>query len=404
MCDADGFEGVTMPFDDPVQPNAERAHPLSRPDFRPPVAQSGGRRIASGFSLLELVVTIAVIAVIVASSIPLAKRLQANNLRVVSLKNLVVLGEAQACYATDWNDRQWSIAPRDLGTTNGNCSVYVATKSCPPQALLGWSSSGVIWGYFLGSFGLCTGTGNPGSCGNISIYRPLNFTGPDAGFGSFRIPNLRGMQEYVGLKFYEKEWYSELDTVNWSKADDYFPLPDQFTSNGFDITFSAYCLSPAAMYHPGVMRRPSNGGFQSPDAGFADSYRAPSLSECLHPDLKTRMVEHSWLVNPPSPSNPAWSVPEPWYFNHGITSRPGTLFFDGSVQEMTMKQAVADDEAMRRSTNFVDGLWHRGTPLGANGYFGNLASDDTRNSFHVLTTDGILGRDFLNRRPGRTFE
>jgi hypothetical protein len=349
-------------------------------------------------------VTMAIVAVVVAAATPLARHLQAGNLRIVSLKNLVVLGEAQACYATDWNNRQWSIAPRDLGETNGNCSSYLVSKPCPPPALLGFSSSGSGWGYFLGSIGGCAQYGYPGSCGNISSYKPLVFTGTDVGFGAFRLPNLRGMQEYVGLKYYEKEWFSELDSVNWAKAQGYFALPDQFTLVGNQFAFAAYCLSPAAMYNPGVFRRPSLGGYQSPDAGFADAYRAPSLDQCVHPDLKTRMIEHSWLVNPPSPTNPNWAVPEPYYFNHGITSRPGALFFDGSVQEMTMKQAVADDEAVRRSTNFVDGLWHRGTPLGANGYFGAQAFDDTRNSFHILTTDGILGRDFLNRRPGRTFE
>jgi hypothetical protein len=181
-------------------------------------------------------------------------------------------------------------------------------------------------------------------------------------------------------------------------------LIDQFTSSGGEIAFSAYCLSPAAMYHPGVFRRPSAGGFQDPNAGFIDSYRAPSIDQCTHPDLKTRMVEHSWLVNPPSPTNPNFSGNEPWYFNHGITSRPGSLFFDGSVQEMTMKQAVSDDEAMRRATGFVDGLWSRDTPFGANGYFGGQAYDETRNSFHILTTDGILGRDFLKRIPGRPIQ
>jgi hypothetical protein len=43
-------------------------------------------------------------------------------------------------------------------------------------------------------------------------------------------------------------------------------------------------------------------------------------------------------------------------------------------------------------------LWHTGTPLN-NGYYQNLSFDllaDT--SFHVLTTDGILGRDALGAK------
>lgn len=44
------------------------------------------------------------------------------------------------------------------------------------------------------------------------------------------------------------------------------------------------------------------------------------------------------------------------------------------------------------------GLWHTGTPLN-NGYYQHLSFDmlaDT--SFHVLTTEGILGRDVLGAK------
>lgn len=64
-----------------------------------------------------------------------------------------------------------------------------------------------------------------------------------------------------------------------------------------------------------------------------------------------------------------------------------------------MTQAVADDAAVLKSTRGVDGLWSRDTPFGVDGYFGAQAFDDTRNSFHILTTDGITGRDFLRRSP-----
>ncbi|MBL9118577.1 MAG: prepilin-type N-terminal cleavage/methylation domain-containing protein [Phycisphaerae bacterium] len=385
--------------------NTGRASPLATCCRTRTSRRWGGKRCHAGFTLLELLITLVVLAVLVAAVAPLARHARAGGLRTVSLKNLVVLGEAEACYANDWNDRQWSIAPRDFGVVNGSCSAYASSITCPPQAILGKSSNGASWAYFWGSQGLCAGYGYPGNCSNADVYRPINFSGADAGFGAFRLPSLRGFQEYVGEKFYEKEWYSQLDTVTWSVAEQYFPLPDQFTHvQSIGIAYAAYCLSPAAMFHPEVLRRPSLGGFRNPNASFADSYRAPSLNQCVHPELKTRMVEHSWLVNPPSPTNPNFAGDEPWYFNHGLASRPGSLFFDGSVQEMTMKQAVADDQAMLRSTKLVDGLWSRDTPFGPNGYFGAQAYDGTRNSFHILTTDGILGRDFLKRTPGRPIQ
>ncbi len=44
-------------------------------------------------------------------------------------------------------------------------------------------------------------------------------------------------------------------------------------------------------------------------------------------------------------------------------------------------------------TGQVDGLWHRGTPFGASGYYIDSGFDGVPLSHHVLTTDGILGRD-----------
>lgn len=42
------------------------------------------------------------------------------------------------------------------------------------------------------------------------------------------------------------------------------------------------------------------------------------------------------------------------------------------------------------------GLWSRDTPLGESGYFSDVAYDLTQTSFHVLTTEGIHGRDTVD--------
>ena len=46
-----------------------------------------------------------------------------------------------------------------------------------------------------------------------------------------------------------------------------------------------------------------------------------------------------------------------------------------------------------------EGLWHRATPLGPNGYFGDVSFDGTIVSHHILTIDGIRGRDTLGGQP-----
>jgi len=45
-----------------------------------------------------------------------------------SMHNLRVLHEALACYAADWNDRQFTAVPDDLGIVGGDCDDYVDQK------------------------------------------------------------------------------------------------------------------------------------------------------------------------------------------------------------------------------------------------------------------------------------
>jgi hypothetical protein len=43
------------------------------------------------------------------------------------------------------------------------------------------------------------------------------------------------------------------------------------------------------------------------------------------------------------------------------------------------------------------GLWSRDTPLGNNGYFVEHGFDGSPISHHILTTDGIRGRDTISK-------
>ena len=56
----------------------------------------------------------------------------------------------------------------------------------------------------------------------------------------------------------------------------------------------------------------------------------------------------------------------------------------------------ADDARVLDETDGVDGLWHRGTPLGASGYYTAQSKDGVSTSHNILTTDGIRGRDVLS--------
>jgi hypothetical protein len=124
------------------------------------------------------------------------------------------------------------------------------------------------------------------------------------------------------------------------------------------------------------------------------------------------MIEHNWLQKAPDQlTNPNFAGnTTPWFFNHGYNSAPATLFFDGHVAIAGVADAQESDGRVGRQNQTQApgqpalhsggrGLWHRGTPLGANGYYNQLAYDMVVDSaYHILTVDGILGRDFIGAK------
>jgi hypothetical protein len=181
----------------------------------------------------------------------------------------------------------------------------------------------------------------------------------------------------------------------------FFDVPCEYAAPDGTFAFSAsYVLSPAAMYHPDIFRSFEDGGWQDPDT-LPWGYESPAVSQALYPDQKTRMIEHHWLQTPDGgPCNPAFAPGtyggcEPYYFNLGFRSNPLALFYDGHVRGLSVMEAIQSDHQYRRQTFFVDGLWSRDTPLGSSGYFGDLSFDLADTSYHILTTNGIRGRDTL---------
>ena len=85
---------------------------------------------------------------------------------------------------------------------------------------------------------------------------------------------------------------------------------------------------------------------------------------------------------------------EPWYFNHSWESNPATLFYDGHIETVGVRKAERADARVTTQAGF--GLWSRDCGnWGADGYHIGASYDYANTSFHVLTTDGILGRDIL---------
>lgn len=352
--------------------------------------------LKKGFTIVELLVVISIIALLVGILLPAIGKARDAAMQTQSSANLRNMAAANAAYSADWSDRQWTSVPDDAGLYGGSCPNYV-TVTCPPQQLLGWDSDGAVWGYFLGG-GKCSQY--PGNCGNWVVYVPNTFAG--AVTGSFRLPNVKSFNTYLNGRFYDPVFYAPKDTITIEGASKFFSLPDEFTSqNANDLVNSSYCFSPAAMWSPEVLAC-TNNGYKNP-ASLPSGYKSPASGQAAYPDLKTRMIEHQWLQQKPNTevnSNfaiPAGGNPTPWFFNHGYNSAPITLFFDGHIGVMSNAEAMDADK--RAKCGNINGLWSRTTTLGANGYYGAQAYDwlvDT--SYHILTLDGILGRDTLGAR------
>jgi prepilin-type N-terminal cleavage/methylation domain-containing protein len=353
-----------------------------------------------GFTIVELLVVVSIIALLIAILLPAIGKARDAALVTQSLANLRNLSAANAAYGADWSDRQFTAMPDDAGLVGGNCGAYLQSVACPPQQLLGWQNNNgnaTMWGYFLGSTGQCAQFGYTGNCGNWSTYKPIEFAGANAGFGSFRMPNVKAFSSYVNGRYYDPVFWAPKDRQNIAIAEKYFALPDQFASENSEIAYSTYCFSPAAMYAPDVL---GGTGFKNPNS-MAGGYRSPAVGMATYPDLKTRMLEHTWLQNQESSINPNFAGgQEPWYFNHGYNSAPATLFFDGSVRVMGVSDAMESDSRAKLTapSNLTEkGLWHRGTPIGA--YFGEQSYDFyVDSSYHILTTDGLQGRDTVGAK------
>jgi hypothetical protein len=279
-----------------------------------------------------------------------------------------------------------------------------------PPIIAGWGytsgGSYVAWAYWTDQ-------------SNNVYFQPINFPGapndggaggPDDcgtcdGWGWFRFGTQgRPMSEYLNAKWLDPLYFAPKDAVVLTPIEPCFEIPGEVVGGAdwggigpreCNPGIASYCLSPAGLFSPAAFSNDGNGYYWSAPWEMASGYKVPSFGEVRYPTLKTHMLEHSWLQNTKVPCNAAFSGCEPYYFNQSYQSMPVTLFYDGSVRLMGCLEAMSSDRRVNRQAGV--GLWSRDTPFGTDGYFIGDGYDFAATAFHILTTEGVRGRDTIGQ-------
>ncbi|QOJ17812.1 MAG: type II secretion system protein [Phycisphaeraceae bacterium] len=333
-----------------------------------------------GFTLIELLVVISIVALLMGLLLPAIGKSRDSAKVAISMSNLRNFGAAHATYASEWNGRQWTVCPDDLTVMVPAPVIrsdYAGTRV--PPVPFGYDKFGVHHQSTDGQF--ITPMWWPGNCS----------------LGSFRAFHTKPFNQYVNKKIYDPIFWAPKDYTIQDRIFQFMEDPGEWPSVNPYFYKSTYCTSIAAQVSPDVYRGATQGFSQRPDA-LPAGFRSPNLSSATFPDLKTHMLEHYWLQNNPSESIPG-TAGVPWFFNMGPDSTPATLFFDGHVRMMSVREAVASSRrVVAQGGDKLDA--NDPACFGSGGYFQSYGYSGANgrgeiNSYHVFTRDGIKGRDTI---------
>ncbi len=355
-----------------------------------------------GFTILELLVVVSIIASLVGILLPAIGKARDNARVNTSKSNLRQMAVAHKAYAADWADRHVTYCRDNLGQYGGDVVEYsnhyyetAQWFDAHPPILGGWGYNQTgnygLWGWWV-------------NLSNNVIFQPINFPGlPNDcsqcdGWGWFRFGvQAKPMHEYLNRRYHDPIYYAPKDRVVLQPIEQCFDVPGEFVPFPTECNpaWTSYCLSPAGLFSPRVFGNDGNDVFWNAPYEMPGGYKVPSFSQVKYPTLKTHMLEHHWLQNNKVPCNAAFFGCEPYFFNHSFQSTPVTLFYDGSVRLMSVLEAMSSDRRHENQAGY--GLWSRDTPFAEDGYLIADGYDFAETSFHVLTIDGVRGRDTIGK-------
>ena len=370
-------------------------------------------RPRTGFGRIELVICLGIAITGLAMVLPIANTVGCRSARLQSQQNLHLQHMIHELYAADWNQRQFTAVPDDLGVYGGDCAAWEAANGRTiPGLELGTDCSGERVGFF--------------DCASAPVRSPIDLDFIDAPYrlpikgsyttaGAYRFPNCAALNQYASGRYHDPIFWAPDDVWNMRYAKPYLDGDCSYDAPPHrPLATSSYIMSPAAMFDPLVMGTDDadegNYYWNDPNS-FADGYRSPSVTACEHPALKTRMIEHhivetvlpATIWNGFSQNLPAGNrrAPVPCLFNQSLHGRPLALFFDGSVRIHTMQEAMQSDDRVRKtSDSYWEGLTTR---VNGQDYFtdrlmgaGFPGSQQDGSNHHVFTRKGIKGRDTLS--------
>ena len=324
----------------------------------------------SAFTVVELLVVVGIIAILMGLLLPAVNSARDRARVSTSQSNLRNISEAFNTYASDWTDRQMTLTPDTITSYGTDPTTAIAawqvdpTKNgaAPPAIVLSWTldevGKEIPNGYYFGSES------------NHQLIQPINFV-VDNPLGWYRIPNASPLNRYLNGRFYDRVFYAPKDELPMRILRPMFEAPIDLTISQIEglgddnsgtgqAGWSSYCLSPAALVNPDVMRNPQEGGWQDPwDLGAG--LRVPSMGQVRHSSLKTHLLEHHWLQRPEGACNrempfETWDNCEPYYFNHGQYSTPVTLFYDGHIDMVNVESAMRADSQQQQQSMKIRSL------------------------------------------------